>query len=331
MSVLKPGVYAPVPSPFTQDGKEDLALPPFEYQVKRLVDAGAGIVVAGTLGEAGMLSRDERTTLIRTARGIIDAAGAEKAVPLIAGAGGGSVRESVQLAEEAAEAGADAVIVVAPAYYAFAYGKDKDAVKDFFTSIADRSRVPVMIYNIPFAAGGIDLDADMLIELSEHKNIVGVKLTCYNISKGHKVALHVNTAQYQQRHPLPFLVLPGSSDYLLPAIVGRQHGCIAGPVKLYPKVCAKIFRLSTQALVERDMAKLEEAQHLQDTVTDADSVINRVGFLGIKAALDIHVAPQSGLDFLGGACRKPLPEVSPTVKLAMRDGLKRVFELENAI
>ncbi|KAF4547902.1 L-threo-3-deoxy-hexylosonate aldolase-like protein 2 [Elsinoe fawcettii] len=327
---LKPGLFAPVPSPFTTDGKEELSLPAFQYQVNRLVEAGIGIVVAGTLGEANLLTRDERSLLVRTAREVIDEAGNTK-VPLIAGAGGGSVKESLLLAEDSAAAGADAVIVVAPAYYAFAYGKDRKAVKDFFTSIANASRLPVMIYNIPFAAGGIDLDADMLIDLAEHQNIIGVKLTCYNISKGHKVALHVNSAEYHKRHPLPFLVLPGSSDYLLPAIIGRQHGCIAGPVNLYPKLLAKIFKLGNEALEEQDMSKLIEAQKLQDIVTDADSIINRVGFLGLKAALDIHVAPESGLGFVGGACRKPLPDPSDEVRSAMRDGLAKAFEEERRL
>ncbi|KAG8625964.1 hypothetical protein KVT40_006365 [Elsinoe batatas] len=325
---LNPGLFAPVPSPFTTDGREELALEPSRHQVSRLISAGIGTVVAGTLGEADMLTRDERSLLVRTAREVIDATKSEK-VPLIAGAGGSSVKESVSLASDAKEAGADAVIVVAPAYFAFAYGKNREAVKDFFTSIADDSELPVMIYNIPFAAGGIDLDAAMLIELSEHQNIVGVKLTCASITKGHLLALDVDSAEYRERHHLPFLVLPGSSDYLLPALLARQHGCIAGPVNLYPKLLARIFSLGSQALQEGNMEKLLEAQRLQDIVTEADGVINRVGFLGIKAALDIHVAPKLGVEFVGGRCRKPLPEVGEEARRVLREGLGRVFEVEN--
>jgi hypothetical protein len=43
------------------------------------------------------------------------------------------------------------------------------------------------------------------------------------------VALHVGTEEYRKRHPLPFLVLPGATDYMLPALIARQHGCIGGP------------------------------------------------------------------------------------------------------
>jgi uncharacterized protein YbbC (DUF1343 family) len=94
--------------------------------------------------------------------------------------------------------------------------------------------------------------------------VSGVKLTCFNISKGHRVALHVNSAEYKRRHELPFLVLSGSTDYLLPALVARQHGCIGGPcvdawqcllnkladlnsANLYPKCCMRLFQLTTEA------------------------------------------------------------------------------------
>jgi hypothetical protein len=62
----------------------------------------------------------------------------------------------------------------------------------------------------------------------------GVKLTCFNIAKGHRLALHVNSEEYRKRHPKRFLVLPGSTDYMLPAMIGRQHGCIGGPSVCQP-------------------------------------------------------------------------------------------------
>lgn len=104
------------------------------------------------------------------------------------------------------------------------------------------------------------------------RGVSGVKLTCFNISKGHRVALHVNSTEYKRRHELPFLVLPGSTDYLLPALVAKQHGCIGGPcvlrwkclldkladpnrANLYPKCCMRLFQLATEALETGDMDK----------------------------------------------------------------------------
>lgn len=82
-------------------------------------------------------------------------------------------------------------------------GKDQQAIYDFFIEVADKSALPVMIYNFPGAAAGIDLSSDIIIKLSEHQNIVGVKLTCAGIGKGHRIAKHTKSAEYKKRHPTP--------------------------------------------------------------------------------------------------------------------------------
>lgn len=79
-------------------------------------------------------------------------------------------------------------IVIAPGYFSFVMGKDRQAIHDFFTEVADKSPLPVVVYNFPGAAAGIDLDSDAIIALSEHPNIIGVKLTCAGIAKGRVVS-----------------------------------------------------------------------------------------------------------------------------------------------
>lgn len=83
------------------------------------------------------------------------------------------------------------------------------------------------IYNFPAAVGGVDLDSDILIELSEHQNCFGAKLTCAGIGKGTRLAAHTQSKAYLSRHA-PFHTMPGFSDYLLPALVCRHTGCITG-------------------------------------------------------------------------------------------------------
>lgn len=70
-------------------------------------------------------------------------------VPLLVGTGAGSAKETIKLCKEAKEAGADAAIVIHPGYFAFAMGKQRQAVKDYFISVLDKSPLPVMIYNFP--------------------------------------------------------------------------------------------------------------------------------------------------------------------------------------
>ena len=100
------------------------------------------------MGEAHHLSHPERTTLIHSARRALDEAGFND-VPIIAGAGAGSTRETVELCKEASAAGADAVIVIISGYFAGALvgnGNGK-ALKAFWSEVAEKSPVPVVIYN----------------------------------------------------------------------------------------------------------------------------------------------------------------------------------------
>ena len=125
--LLKPGVYCPIPS-FFQDGSEDLGasllslvgsaiahchasdLEAFEKHVILVAQAGVGPLLAGSNGEAIHLAHDERATLIKAARRVLDSSGFEH-VPVIAGTGAGSTRETILLCKAAAEAGADYVVV----------------------------------------------------------------------------------------------------------------------------------------------------------------------------------------------------------------------------
>lgn len=99
------------------------------------------------MGEAVHLSHDERSQLIRTCRSTLDDCGLSN-IPVVAGIGAASTRETIQLAHEAAEAGADFVMVIPPGYYAGALSaENKNSLKQFFLDVADTSRLPVILYN----------------------------------------------------------------------------------------------------------------------------------------------------------------------------------------
>ena len=148
------------------------------------------------MGEGIHLSHSERVALIKATRETLDDAGFTD-MPIIIGTGGGSTRETILLSKEAAEAGADYVIVITPGYFAGVLAGNKKALKVFFTEVAEKSPIPVIIYNCgfilgdyepnrsaddlvldPAASGGIDLDSELIIEIAkESPNVVGVKLT----------------------------------------------------------------------------------------------------------------------------------------------------------
>lgn len=108
-STLRPGVYAPILTPFSKLGTGEINYVAYRAAVCRLAKAGVGLVVNGTLGEGLLLSREEKKTLIYTTNDVLKAAGLEQEIPVVAGIGGGSTSETIACAVDAAEAGADAV------------------------------------------------------------------------------------------------------------------------------------------------------------------------------------------------------------------------------
>ncbi|KAJ7693330.1 dihydrodipicolinate synthetase family protein [Mycena rosella] len=284
-----------------------------------------GIVLLGTNGEASHLSDTERSAVIRAARQALDANGFTQ-IPIMAGTGTGSAKETIRLSHEAREAGADYVIVIPPGYFAFAVGRDTAALKKFFLQVLDASPLPVMIYNFPGAASGIDFDSDFLVELSEHQNCFGAKLTCASIGKGHRLSAHTSSAAYKTRHPRPFFVMPGFSDILLPALVSRASGCITGTGNIIPKTIVKLYDTAVSALTTGNAEQLEAARELQDLVADADWAVVKAGIGGTKYAMDVYV--QQGL---GGIPRSPLPPAPTAIQTMLASGLKRAVAYENSL
>ncbi|KAF8877404.1 dihydrodipicolinate synthase [Mucidula mucida] len=318
------GVYCPLITPF-KAGSEDVDFEAIQAQVARLAAADMGIVLLGTNGEASHLSDKERTDIIRASREALDKNGFTH-VPLLVGTGTGSAKETVRLCFEAKDAGADYAITISPGYFSFAVGRDKKALKSYFLEVLDKSPIPVMIYNFPGAAAGIDFDSDFLSELAEHQNCFGAKLTCAGIGKGHRLSAYTQSEAYKKRHPTKFFVLPGFADYLLPALVSRQNGCITGTGNVIPKTIVALYKASVHALKTGGVAEMNKALELQDIVSEADWAIVKAGIGGTKYALDQYI--QQGL---GGVPRSPLPVATDEIKAMLEIGLKRALEYEKSI
>jgi dihydrodipicolinate synthase/N-acetylneuraminate lyase len=132
-------------------------------------------VVLGSTGEAILLSDVERREVLKTAR---EAAANHKV--LVAGTGIESASETLRLTEYAASIGYDVAMVRTPHYYK---GQMKPAnVLAFYRFVADRSPLPVMIYNFPQATG-YDIPADLVIALAEHPNLIGIKESSGDVEK----------------------------------------------------------------------------------------------------------------------------------------------------
>ncbi|KIK01381.1 hypothetical protein K443DRAFT_98779 [Laccaria amethystina LaAM-08-1] len=298
---LNPGIYAPIPSFFLPES-EDLDISSFKTHVVRIASAGVGPLIAGSMGEAIHLSHDERVQLIREARKVLDEAGFVN-VPLIAGTGAGSTRETIQLTNEAAEAGADYAIVIASGYFAGALAGNREALRAFWVEVSQKSPIPVMIYNYPGASGGIDVDSDLITELATScPNICGVKLTCGNVGKLTRIANVVCDASFASTYPrknpqAPFLVLGGLADFLIPSSYVNAHGAITGLGNVAPHAIAKLFALTEAS--KQDATLLPEALRLQGIIARADFTTAKASIAGTKYLLE-------KLYGYGGVPRKPL-------------------------
>jgi dihydrodipicolinate synthase/N-acetylneuraminate lyase len=176
--MLLHGIFPPITTPFYPDG--NVYHKKLEANAERYSRTpSAGIVVQGSTGEAILLSDQERRDVLKTA---IAAAAPNKV--MIAGTGMESAIETLHLTEYAAELGYDAAMVRTPHYYKKQMLPAN--ILAFYRTVADRSPLPLVIYNFPQATG-YDMPAEIVIELADHPNIIGIKESSGNLEKVKKI------------------------------------------------------------------------------------------------------------------------------------------------
>jgi dihydrodipicolinate synthase/N-acetylneuraminate lyase len=164
--MLIEGVFAAVTTPFYPD--ERVYYRKLEANIARYSRSLlAGIVVLGSTGEAPALDDSETKEVLRIAAG---AASAEKV--LIAGINRESLHSVLELADTAAKSQYDAVLVRTPTYYSTQM--TPDVVANYFRAVADRSPLPVILYNIPRCVP-YQIPVEMIAELADHPNIIAIK------------------------------------------------------------------------------------------------------------------------------------------------------------
>jgi 4-hydroxy-2-oxoglutarate aldolase len=177
--MLLHGIFPPVTTPFYPDGK--LYFRKLEQNVEQYSRGPiTGIVVQGSTGEAVLLSDEEKRDVFRSAR---EAAADDKV--LIASTGVESAIETLRLTEYAAELGYDVAMVRTPHYYKGQMAQPENMLA-FYRFVCDRSPLPVIIYNFPQATG-YDMPAELVIELAEHPNLIGIKESSGSIEKVQKM------------------------------------------------------------------------------------------------------------------------------------------------
>ncbi|MGC9334194.1 MAG: dihydrodipicolinate synthase family protein [Anaerolineae bacterium] len=250
-----------------------------------------GYIVLGSNGEWVMLNEQERLEVLKTAR---------QAIPndklMIAGTASESVRHTLAMTEQAAAIGADAAIIVNPSYY-----KGQMTVpvlSNYYRMVADQSPLPIIIYNLP-PATGIDLSAELLVDLSLHPNIAGVKDTGGNISK---------MAETIRQADPSFKVLSGSANFFYPSLAIGVRGGILALANIAPEESLSLFELFNETRIDEG-----QALHLRMLPVNL-AITSRFGISGLKAAMDM-------LGYHGGPPRLPLMPLDK----ARRQELRRIL------
>lgn len=290
------GIYTPLPTSF--DTAEKLSLGKIKENIKELSKYDlSGFLVLGSNGELVNLNDKEREQVYQAAR---EAIPPEKT--FLAGTGCQSTRQTIELTRKAANAGADAVVVLNPFYYKGLM--TKEALKSHYFAIADAASIPVVVYNMP-ANSGLDMDAETIISLSSHKNILGIKDSGGNITKMGEIKIDTED---------DFKVLAGSAGFLLPALSIGATGGILALSNIAPQQCIDIYKNFIDG-------KIEAARKIQLSIIKLNNAVTRKwGIPALKEAMN-----QKGL--YGGTARKPLLPVNGEVKEKIRKLIQEVNNL----
>ena len=281
------GVFTPIVTPFDEDGRVEHRK--LEFNLGRWNQTElSGYIVLGSNGENVHLNEEEKVQVLKTARAAIP-----KEKLMIAGTGCESTVNTIALTRKAAAIGADAAIIVNPSYYK---GQMTTPVlANHYGAIADASPVPVIVYNVP-PATGIDLSADLLVELSEHPNIIGVKDTSGNMPK---------MGETIRRADASFQVLAGSANFFYPSLAIGATGGILALGNVAPEESVEMFTLF-------NAGRIDEGRELHLRMLPVNlAITSRFSISGLKAALDM-------VGYYGGPPRLPLVPLDDERRLELQ-------------
>ena len=266
-------------TPFADAG--GLATEAFRANLRHwLSQPTAGIVVAGSTGEAPLLRQAELLELVETAAPLVEGRG------LTVGTGAESTREVIETNRRVAARGATAVLVRAPYYYLPAM--KPGVIRDHYLRVADDSPVPVILYHIPKFVT-VELVPDLVARLVEHPNIVGIKDSTGDL-KNLRALVEACGRNAQ--------VLVGSGALLYAALETGAVGGILGVAVIAPDLSCALYDAWRAGDHER-------AGDLQERIGPLHKhVVVECGVPGVKVALD-------RLGLYGGPPRSPLPAPGP--------------------
>jgi 4-hydroxy-2-oxoglutarate aldolase len=286
------GVYVALTTPFAGDGISTAKL---KENVGRLnATSVAGYLVLGSTGESVSLTDDESLALVEA---VLEAAAPDKKV--LVGTGREWTKGTIDFGAVLPARGVAAVLVRPPSYY-----KSKmtgEALRAHYLAVADASRHPVLVYNIPQNTG-ISIEPRLVVELAAHPNIAGLKESSGSLSFLAEVVREVSDS---------FHYFVGSGHVVYPGLEMGACGAILAVANAAPETCTDIYRLFRAG-------KKDEARRLQlDLVPLNKALMETYGIAGLKHAQDLR-------GYAGGPTRLPLLPVDEAAKREIASLLRKL-------
>ncbi len=273
------GIITPIITPMRED--ESVNEEELRNCVKRQIAAGVhGVFPFGTTGEGYILGEEEKERVLSV---VIEEAKGK--VPVYAGTGCISTKDTIRLSKRAQDMGADVLSIITPS---FAQASQQE-LYEHYKAVAAAAEIPIVLYNIPARTGNA-LAPETVERLSELEGIAGVKDSSGNFD---------NMLQYIERtRDRDFAVLSGNDSLILWNLLAGGTGAVAGCANVYPENLRNIYGYFVEG-------RLEEARRCQDAIRSLRGCMKYGNSQTVvKTAVRLMGYPV-------GACRKPfdyLPE-----------------------
>jgi len=272
------GVLPAIITPFFRDSSMSLDLEGLESNIESLLQRGVhGIVPCGSTGESATLTFEEHETVIAKTVEVVDGR-----VPVLAGTGSNSTAEAMRLTRSAKDAGADGALIISPYYNK----PNRSGLIKHFTKLADLD-LPIVIYNVPGRTAQ-NLQPDLVAELAEHPNIVGIKEASGDITQISRII--------EETQDEDFSVLSGDDAMTLPILAIGGAGVISVAANIVPELMVEMY----ESFSAGDLAHAQDLHYILSPLMRAMFIDTNP--IPVKKAVEL-------LGMAAGPVRLPLDEL----------------------
>lgn len=290
------GVMPPMITPFKSNGDVDYAA--FTANIGKWNGAGlCGMLVNGSNSETAYLNEREKLRLVE-----LTVENAKKGLIKMAGTSMEEPRATISFTNKCAERGADCALVLTPNYYDAAM--TSAALIDFFTRVAEGSKIPILIYNVPKYTH-VNIKADAVAELAKHPNIIGMKDSTGDVPQLASFQRAIAGQNYN--------ILVGTVSAWYPALALGIKAGIHAAANCVPRACVEVQKAFEAGDMDRANALYSAILPLNAAVTGG------YGVPGLKYVCDM-------LGYQGGTVRCPLQPLTDSAKEALDRIMKQAVK-----